>query len=54
MASPTRVLKVRRRIKEALAGKARKNKVRTAGSTAANLPLIKPTANELAQAKKSN
>jgi hypothetical protein len=52
MASSTKKLKVRKRLKKASQGKARKNLLRKNGSTAPSLPLDKPNANELAQAKK--
>ena len=50
MASPTKKSKVRRAINKARAGKKRKNKLRITGSTAPNLPLNAPNANEKAQA----
>ncbi len=49
MASPTRILKVRRALKIAAAGKVRKTRDRIYGSTAPNLPLDQPNANEKAQ-----
>lgn len=49
MASPTKKLKIRRKINKARAGKARKNAVRRDGSTAKLLPLDVPNANEKAQ-----
>lgn len=51
MASPTRVHKARKRLKKYAKGKARKNLARREGTTAPNLPLNKPNANELKQAK---
>jgi hypothetical protein len=51
MASPTRKLKVRKRLKNAKLGLKRKNHDRVHGSTAPNLPLDKPNANERAQKK---
>jgi len=53
MASPTRRLKVRRKLSKTGSGKARKNKNRNNGSTAANLPLNMPNANEKAHQKQS-
>jgi hypothetical protein len=53
MASPTRRLKVRRRLAQTGAGKTRKNRVRREGSTAPNLKLNVPNANEKAQAKQA-
>ncbi len=53
MASPTRRLKVRRKLAQVGAGKSRKNRIRRQGSTEANLPLNVPNANETAQAKKA-
>lgn len=52
MASCTKKLKVRRAINAAKAGKKRKNKLQKYGSTAANLPLNMPNANEKAAAAK--
>ena len=49
MASPTKKLKVRRAMAVANAGKKRKNAIRRNGTTAPNLKLDKPNANELAQ-----
>ena len=51
MASNTRRLKIRRAQRVANAGKARKNYLNKHGTTEKNLPLDKPTANELAQKK---
>ncbi|MDA9951274.1 hypothetical protein N9D31_01740 [Oligoflexaceae bacterium] len=51
MASSTKKLKVRKLLKKANAGKKRKNRLKRDGSTAKSLPLDKPNANELAQAK---
>ena len=51
MASNTRKLKVRRALRVSNAGKARKNHVNKFGTTQKNLPLNKPTSNELAQKK---
>ena len=48
MASSTKKLKVRRALALAGAGKARKNRIRRQGSTAPQLPLNKPNANEKA------
>ncbi len=49
MASPTKVVKARRRMNKARAGKARKNELRRVGSTAPDLALNVPNANEKAQ-----
>lgn len=49
MASSTKKLKVRRKLRKMTAGKKRKNMEARKGSTAPNLPLNKPNANELAQ-----
>ena len=49
MASPTKKHKTRRVAKLAKLGKSRKNQVRLHGSTAPDLPLTKPNANELKQ-----
>lgn len=51
MASKTRKLTNIRERKVAKFGADRKNKLRAHGSTAPNLPLNKPNANEQAQAK---
>jgi hypothetical protein len=51
MASKTRKLTNIRERKVAKFGAARKNKLRLVGTTAPNLPLNKPNANEKAQAK---
>ena len=48
MASNTKKLKIRRAINKARAGKKRKNYNKRHGTTAENLPLNKPTANEIA------
>jgi hypothetical protein len=48
MASPTKKIKVRRKINKARRARARKNRDRLHGSTAKNLPLNKPNANERA------
>lgn len=48
MASPTKKLKVRRKLAIAKAGKKRKNYNRKYGSTAPNLPLNMPNAQEKA------
>jgi hypothetical protein len=53
MASPTKKHKTRRTAKLLNQGQWRKNKLRREGSTAPNLPLTKPNANELAQAAKA-
>jgi hypothetical protein len=53
MASPTRVSKARRRIKKAGRGKFRKNLLARTGTTAKNLPLNVPNANEQKQKKAS-
>ena len=53
MGSPTKKHKTRRVAKAANQGKARKNLVRKTGTTAPNLPLVKPNANELAQHPKA-
>lgn len=50
MASATKKLKVRRKLTKAKKGKARKNAAKLHGSTAKNLPLNMPNANEKAQA----
>ena len=50
MASPTRKLKVRRKLSKAKQAKRRKNHIRNYGSTEANLPLNVPNANERAKA----
>jgi hypothetical protein len=47
MASPTKKLKIRKAIKVAQRAKKRKNRIRREGSTAPNLPLNKPNANEI-------
>lgn len=46
MASNTKKLKVRRAINKASAGKKRKNRLALHGSTAPNLPLDRPNAQE--------
>jgi hypothetical protein len=51
MASPTKKFKIRKKIKKAASATRRKNKTANVGSTAADLPLTKPNANELAQKK---
>ena len=51
MGSPTKKHKTRRISKLAKMGKARKNKANADGTTAPNLALNKPNANETAQAK---
>jgi hypothetical protein len=51
MASPTQQTRTRRAIKKASVAHKRKNHDRVHGSTAANLPLNKPNANELAMKK---
>ena len=51
MASTTKQLKVRRAIRKANAGKKRKNAAKNNGSTAADLALNKPNAEELARKK---
>ena len=53
MASRTKHLKVRRALRKRSAGSARKAVIRSKGTTANNLPLDKPNANELAQKQKS-
>ncbi len=54
MASPTKKVTIVRARKVATQGAARKNKIRRLGTTAPNLPLNKPNANEIAlKAKKS-
>lgn len=52
MASCKKVLKVRRKLRNAKKGLKRKNRVRRLGTTAPNLPLDKPNAHEIAQQKK--
>ncbi len=49
MASPTKVHKRRKILKGLASGKARKNAIANAGSTAPDLALNKPNANELKQ-----
>lgn len=49
MTSPTAKHKTRKRLKAAALGKYRKSVVRNHGTTAPNLPLDKPNANELKQ-----
>lgn len=49
MASPTKKLKVRRRIRIAKLGRKRKADERNHGTVQPNLPLNKPNANEQAQ-----
>lgn len=49
MTSPTAKHKTRKRLKAAALGKYRKSTVRNYGTTAPNLPLDKPNANELKQ-----
>lgn len=51
MGSPTKKHKTRRVAKLVRQGKARKNSVRLHGTTAPNLVLDKPNANELKQAQ---
>lgn len=51
MASPTKKLKIRRALSKAGAAKRRKNLERKYGTTAPNLPLDKPNANEMAVMK---
>jgi hypothetical protein len=51
VASATKKLKVRRALRVASCAKKRKNADRRHGSTAANLPLSKPNANEMAMNK---
>jgi len=53
MASNTRQTTARRNAKKASLGKKRKNKVRKFGSTAPDLPLSVPNANERKQTKAS-
>lgn len=53
MASPTKKVTIVRARKVAKQGAARKNKIRIHGTTAPNLPLDKPNANELAQKAKA-
>ena len=53
MASPTRLLKVRRKLSNINKAKVRKAHARNHGTTIADLPLDKPNANELAQKKAS-
>ncbi len=50
MASPTRKLKVRRKLAQARQARRRKNHDRNYGSTAKNLPLNMPNAHEKAVA----
>lgn len=51
MASPTKRTKVRKALTKAKQGKKRKNKLANVGSTAKNLPLNAPNANEQKQIK---
>lgn len=51
MASPTNVVKKRRAIRKAAAGKRRKALMHNKGSVAPNLPLTMPNANEIKQKK---
>ncbi len=51
MASPTNVVKKRRAIRKAAAGKRRKALMRNKGSVAPDLPLTVPNANEVKQKK---
>ena len=53
MASPTKKVTIVRARKKATQGAARKNKLRILGTTAPNLPLNKPNANEIALKAKS-
>lgn len=53
MASPTKKVTIVRARKVATQGAARKNKLRRDGTTAPNLPLNKPNANEIALKSKS-
>lgn len=53
MASPTKKVTIVRARKVAKQGAARKNKLRIVGTTAPNLPLNKPNANEIALKAKS-
>lgn len=53
MASPTKISKTRRTMKKISRGKGRKNLLARTGSTAKNLPLNMPNANELKQKKAS-
>jgi hypothetical protein len=53
MASPTKKVTIVRARKVAKQGAKAKNKIRRLGTTAPNLPLNKPNANELAQATKT-
>lgn len=52
MASPTRLLKVRRKLAQVNKAKVRKAHAKNHGTTQPNLPLDKPNANELAQKAK--
>lgn len=52
MASTTKKLKVRRKLRKAALGKVRKLKALKFGTTAANLPLNMPNAHEVAQKAK--
>lgn len=54
MGSPTRLLKVRRKLTIAGRGRRRKNFNKNHGSTQPNLPLNKPNANEIKQKKASS
>ena len=51
MASVTKKLKVRRKLRKATLGKSRKLLAKKFGTTAPNLPLNKPNAQEAALAK---
>jgi hypothetical protein len=53
MASPTKIVKVRRKLRRAAAGKRRKNNARNHGTTKKDLPLDKPNANEKKAAPKA-
>ncbi len=53
MASPTKVHKVRKILRNLAKGKKRKNEVRRIGTTGPSLPLNKPNANELKQTKRA-
>ena len=54
MASPTRLLKVRRKLAQVNKAKVKKSYVRNHGTTVADLPLNVPNANEIAQKAKKN
>ena len=52
MASTTKKLKVRRKLRKIALGKVRKARAKKLGTTAPNLPLTKPNANENSDSSK--